>query len=49
MGALAFVVGIAVLLCVTSFVIHKWFPKWKKFEPLALALEILSYLFVFID
>lgn len=44
MGALAFVVGIVVLLCLTSFIIHKWFPKWKKFEPLVLVFELLSYI-----
>lgn len=38
------VLGLAVILALTSFVIRKWFPKWKKFEPLVLVFELLSYI-----
>lgn len=38
------VLGLAVILVLTSAVIHKWFPKWKKYEPLVLVFEILSYI-----
>lgn len=43
------IVGIIAVLVVTSFVIHKFFPQWKKFEPLMLVLELLSMLTMFID
>jgi len=38
------VLGLVVLLCITSFVIHKFFPKWTKYEPLILVFELLSYI-----
>ena len=40
---------ILVVLAVTSLVIHRFFPKWKKFEPFMLILELLSLITMFID
>ena len=40
---------IVAVLVITSFVIHKFFPKWKKYEPLMLVFELLSLLTMFID
>lgn len=40
---------ILVVLAITSLVIHKFFPKWKKYEPLMLIVELLSFVFMFID
>ena len=40
---------IIAVLVVTSLVIHKFFPKYKKYEPLMLMLELLSLLTMFID
>lgn len=42
-------VVILVVLAVTSLVIHKFFPKFKKYEPLMLLFELLSLITMFID
>jgi hypothetical protein len=46
------VIGIVVVLAVlaiTSLVIHKFFPRFKKYEPLMLTVELLSLFLMFID
>jgi hypothetical protein len=46
------IIAIAIIIAVlviTSFVIHKFFPKWKKYEPLMLIVELLSLFTMFID
>ena len=49
MSWLIIAVIIIAVLGITSFVVHKFFPKFKKYEPLMLIVELLSLFFMFID
>lgn len=44
-----FILAVIAILIFTSIIIHNFFPKLKKYEPLMLLVEFASLLLIFID
>lgn len=47
-SALIFGVAVIALMIVTSVIIHTFFPKFKKYEPLMLIVEFASLFLAFL-